>query len=244
MGLSERKTKQRLGEDPRNLAWANGRSIPLSRPPTEARKPRTDRKSYQTTHGSASSTLKSSAGPSVQALAWAHRAKVVSPTSPSRTKLNLLGIGGDNSNGDVSWKQNRGYELMLKRLNTSGDDDEGERIGVPVSVVPGGFVRAVEGTVTSEKGETNVAVGEVDEEERKRLRKERKRKEKAAAKGKASVAHDGTPSCVEPSSAAMDAASIISPSQPAVPEKPSRRILYVALPTSKSRKSLTSPSFS
>ena len=151
-------------------------------------------------------------------------------------KLNLLGIGGDNSNGDVSWKQNRDYELMLKRLNTFGGDDEGERIGVPVSVVPGGFVRAVEGTVTGGKGETDVATGEVDEEERKRLRKERKRKEKAAAKGKASVAHDGTTSCVEPSSATMDAASTVSPSQPAVPAKPSRRMPCVALPTSKSLK--------
>jgi len=42
---------------------------------------------------------------------------------------------------------------MLKRLNTSGGD-EGERIGVPVSVVPGGFVCAVGGKVTDEKGET------------------------------------------------------------------------------------------
>jgi len=38
-------------------------------------------------------------------------------------KLNLLGIGGDNSKGDLSWKQNRDYELMLKRLNTSGGDE-------------------------------------------------------------------------------------------------------------------------
>jgi len=86
-------------------------------------------------------------------------------------KLSLLGIGGNNSNGDVSWKQNRDYELMLKRLNNSGGD-EGERIGVPVLVVPGGFVRAAEGKVTDEKGETDVAAGEVGEEERKRLRKE------------------------------------------------------------------------
>ena len=27
MGLSERKTKQRLGADPRNLTWANGTSV-------------------------------------------------------------------------------------------------------------------------------------------------------------------------------------------------------------------------
>jgi len=32
MGLSERKTKQRLGTDPRNLSWANGKSALISRP--------------------------------------------------------------------------------------------------------------------------------------------------------------------------------------------------------------------
>ena len=122
---------------------------------------------------------------------------------------------------------------MLSRLNTSGGD-EGERIGVPVSVVPGGFVRTAERKVTDEKGETNVAAGKIDEEERKRLRKERKRKEKAAAKGKASVAHDGTTSFVEPFSATMDAASTVSPSQPGASANPPRRMPCVALTTSKS----------
>jgi len=67
-------------------------------------------------------------------------------------RLNLLGIGGSgggNSNhGDVSWKQNRDYELMLKRLNTTtaaaggdeGKDEDEERIRV-ASMVPDGFVR-------------------------------------------------------------------------------------------------------
>ena len=144
------------------------------------------------------------------ALAWESRAKAgrLSHISIGQ-KLNLLGIGGggggNNNHGDVSWKQNSDYELMLKRLNTttaaggdeSNDEDE-ERVRV-VSMVPDGFVRAGAGVDAGEgagvskvmdgKAATDVSIQEVDEDEkeRKRLRKERKqrRREKAAAKAKA-----------------------------------------------------------
>lgn len=153
-------------------------------------------------------------------------------------KLNLLGIGGNNGNhGDVSWKQNRDYEMMLKRLNTSGGDgdgnDEGEGESITVSMVPDGFVRAVEGKVADEMLATNVSAEEVDEKERKRLRKERKRKEKAAAKANACIDDDGISLGVTPSSAIMDPASTISSSQPVPSTKPPRRLAYVAFTTSR-----------
>ncbi len=151
-------------------------------------------------------------------------------------KLNLLGVGGNNeNNGDVSWKQNRDYEMMLKRLNTSeGDGDEGESI--KVAMVPDGFVRAVEGKATDEKVATNGSVEEVDEKERKRLRKERKRTEKAAAKANARIENDGISLGVAPSSAIMDPASTVSSSQPVPSAKPPRRLAYVALTTSRARR--------
>ena len=147
-------------------------------------------------------------------------------------KLNLLGIGGNNgNNGDVSWTQNRDYEMMLKRLNTSGDDDrddEGEE-SIKVSMVPDGFVRAVEDKMTDETVATNdVSVEEVDEKERKRLRKERKRKEKAAAKANASVENGGISLDVAPSSAIMGAAPTVSSPQSVPSTKPRRGLAYVA----------------
>jgi Pin2-interacting protein X1 len=152
-------------------------------------------------------------------------------------KLNLLGIGGGNNHnndGDVSWKQNREYELMLKRLNTStttgGDDDDNKEEGEDESIrVIGGFVRAGAGEskVMDEKVATDVSIkeeGEEDEEERKRLRKERKRrrKEEAVAKAKAKASS---------SSSTTDAVYTTVPSpQPVSPSstKPSRRLAYVA----------------
>ena len=110
-----------------------------------------------------------------------------------------IGSGGNNDHGDVSWKQNRDYELMLKRLNTTttsagGDegededeDEDEERVRV-VSMVPDGFVRAGAGAgegaevskVMDGKAATDVSIQGVDEdeEERKRLRKGRKQRRK------------------------------------------------------------------
>ena len=224
MGLSERKTKQRLGADPRNLAWANGKSAMFSchhpRRPIRARKFKLTRNSLDNsrfgqqylekfgwTAGSGSGLGASGQG----------RLSHISVTQ----KLDLLGICSNNNRGDVSWKQNQDYELMLKRLNTSGGD---EVESIKVSIVPDGFVRAVGGDVMDEKVETNVPVEEVDEKERKRLRKERKRKEKAAAKAKASITHDETSSEAIPPSATMNAAPTISSSQPVAPTKPPRRM--------------------
>jgi len=117
---------------------------------------------------------------------------------------------------------------MLKRLNDPGGDEESIR----VSMVPDGFVRAVEGEMTDEKAATNVSVEAVDEKERKRLKKERKRQEKAAAKAKASIENDGISLGAALSSAVMDAASTVSSSRPVPSTKPPRRLAYVAFITS------------
>ena len=174
-------------------------------------------------------------------------------------KLNLLGIGGggNNDHGDVSWEQNRDYELMLKRLNTTttsagGDegededeDEDGERVRA-VSMVPDGFVRAGAGVskVMDGKTATDASIQEidVDEEERKRLRKERKqrRKEKATAKAKAkakaNIENYGVSLDAAPFSAITDTdtpSTVLSspPPHPVPPSsttiKPSRRLAYV-----------------
>jgi hypothetical protein len=148
-----------------------------------------------------------------------------------------IGIGGNTkTDGDVSWKQNRNYELMLRRLNASGgdNDDDDDEESVRVSMVPAGFVRAVEGTMTDEKDARGVSVEEVDEKERKRQRKEQRRKEKAAAKAKAkaeeaSTENDASSLGVAPSSAItiMDAAPVVSPPPPVPSAKPPRRLAYV-----------------
>ena len=99
---------------------------------------------------------------------------------------------------------------MLRRLN-AGDgegqgqgEDEGEEEGeerpLVSVVVPGGFVRAVEGRGVDEQVETGVE--EVDEKERRR---------------------DGAPSRVAPPSATTGAASTVLPSQPAASTKPARK---------------------
>ena len=240
MGLSERKTKQKLGADPRNLAWANGKSALIRPSLSEPREPQTDwqkldnsrfgqqyLEKFGWTAGSGSGLGASGQG----------RLSHISVAQ----KLNLLGIGGNNgNNGDVSWTQNRDYEMMLKRLNTSGGDDDGDEGEecIKVSMIPDGFVRAVEGKVTDEMVATNgVSIEEVHEKEQKRLRKERKRKEKAAAKANASIENGGTSLGVAPSPTIMDAAPTVSSSR-SVPSsaKPRRGLAYVAFTTSRTRK--------
>jgi hypothetical protein len=111
----------------------------------------------------------------------------------------------------VSWTQNREYEAMLRRLNAppgecdgkgKGEDQgegegEGEEHALDPVVVPGGFVRAVEGRGVDEQG-----VEDVDEKERRR---------------------DGAPLRVAPPSATSAAASSVLSSQPAASTKPARK---------------------
>ena len=80
----------------------------------------------------------------------------------------MLGIGGGACSGDVSWTQNR----MLRRLNAAASDGENEgeeRTRVSV-VVPGGFVRAIEGRGMGEEVVVCVCVEEVGEKGRRRDR--------------------------------------------------------------------------
>lgn len=225
MGLSERKTKQRLGADPRNLVWANGKSALSSRvrpqhPPERASLRLTKSLSDNSRFGQQYLEKFGWSAGSGSGLGASGQGRL-SNISVAQ-KLNLLGIGGNNSNGDVSWRQNRDYELMLKRLNTSGGDEEEP---ITVSMVPDGFVRAVEDKETSEQVEENLSVvEEVGEKERTRLRKEDRRREKAAAKAKANIAHGGVSSVVEPPSAPVGAAFTVSSCPPAASTMPPRRM--------------------
>ena len=110
---------------------------------------------------------------------------------------------------------------MLKRLNTSGGEQDAPG---RVSMVPDGFVRAVEDQVQDGQDEERVSVEEVGREERKRLRKEQKRKEKAAAQANAGISFGGVPSEVEPPSAPVGAGLPVSSLQPATSSKPPRRM--------------------
>ncbi|OSX62725.1 hypothetical protein POSPLADRAFT_1046131 [Postia placenta MAD-698-R-SB12] len=112
MGLSGRKIKQRIPNDPRNLSWAN-----------DASKFGT---SYLQKFGWDSSV---GLGPSGEG-----RTTHISV----HQKLDMLGIGADHRNSEdgTAWKQGRDFENLLRRLNDSmGNEDSSEAIKVD------GFIR-------------------------------------------------------------------------------------------------------
>ncbi|KAF8608270.1 hypothetical protein BDV93DRAFT_586530 [Ceratobasidium sp. AG-I] len=100
MGLSERKTKQRIGADPRNLAWAEN----------AAKFGHT----YLAKHGWTPSTGLGVAGDGrVSHIAVAQ-------------KLDQLGIGAGRPDGPeaIAWKQAKEFEGLLERLNAAGAGGE------------------------------------------------------------------------------------------------------------------------
>ncbi|KZV64315.1 hypothetical protein PENSPDRAFT_615618 [Peniophora sp. CONT] len=174
MGLSGRKQKQRIGHDPRNLAWADdaakfGQQY-LSKFGWDASKGLGAEGEGRTSH------LKVS------------------------QKLDMLGIGHahQNSPDGIAWKQNRDFENLLKRLN--GKEGEGEKEGAVMS----GFHRPREEEVKEDAGEKRKRGGdddgEVDEKEAKRRRKEEKAKrkeEKAKRKAEKAAAKESSESEAE-----------------------------------------------
>ncbi|KAJ7076881.1 hypothetical protein B0H15DRAFT_863094 [Mycena belliarum] len=99
MGLSGRKEKQRIGADPRNLAWAD-----------DAAKFGT---SYLSKFG-----WDSSKGLGASGDGRISHIKVAQ-------KLDMLGIGAGQQkdpNG-IAWKQNKDFERLLARLNAGAEDD-------------------------------------------------------------------------------------------------------------------------
>ncbi|VDC01504.1 unnamed protein product [Peniophora sp. CBMAI 1063] len=152
MGLAGRKQKQRIGHDPRNLAWADdaakfGQQY-LSKFGWDASKGLGASGEGRTSH------LKVS------------------------QKLDMLGIGHahQNSPDGIAWKQNRDFENLLRRLN--GGEGEKE-VGTAVSGFDRAKEGEVEGDEeVGEKRKRVDAEGEVDEKEAKRRRKEEKTKRK------------------------------------------------------------------
>ncbi|KAI0659049.1 hypothetical protein C8Q70DRAFT_1120646 [Cubamyces menziesii] len=153
MGLSGRKVKQRIPNDPRNLAWAN------------------DANKF-----GAAYLAKLGWDPSQGlGVSGEGRTTAISVTQ----KLDLLGIGADHRNSEqgIAWKQNKDFENLLKRLNAANGngqvEDEGEAMKVD------GFVRAGPAagaeTVTSQKEEKDVSESDREEEGDKKSKKKRKK---------------------------------------------------------------------
>ncbi|KAH8828094.1 hypothetical protein DL96DRAFT_1709393 [Flagelloscypha sp. PMI_526] len=102
MGLSGRKTKQRIADDPRNLSWAD------------------DAAKFGTTYLSKFG-WDSSRGLGVDGSGRLSHIKV-------SQKLDMLGIGAAHQkdpNG-IAWKQNRDFENLLKRLNGDAVEESGD----------------------------------------------------------------------------------------------------------------------
>ncbi|KAI0365970.1 hypothetical protein BV20DRAFT_953190 [Pilatotrama ljubarskyi] len=153
MGLAGRKVKQRIPNDPRNLAWAN------------------DANKF-----GAAYLAKLGWDPSQGlGVSGEGRTKAISVTQ----KLDMLGIGADhrNSQEGIAWKQNKDFENLLKRLNaangTAQAEEEPERMKVD------GFVRAGPdagaGTVPEERATSEdvepAVEGEVEEKRSKKKRR-------------------------------------------------------------------------
>lgn len=147
MGLAGRKTKQRIGADPRNLSWADDASKFGS--------------AYLAKFG-----WDSSKGLGVAGDGRTTHVKV-------QQKLDMMGIGAahmHDPNG-IAWKQNRDFEDLLKRLNerTGGEGNGGEEEeGTKVE----GFVSAVESGKKDEK-ETDKKKKDKEGKKSKRKRKDK-----------------------------------------------------------------------
>ncbi|KAM5534755.1 hypothetical protein V8D89_011619 [Ganoderma adspersum] len=131
MGLSGRKTKQRIPNDPRNLAWAN------------------DANKF-----GAAYLAKFGWDPSGGlGVSGDGRTKALSVTQ----KLDMLGIGADHKNSaeGLAWKQNKDFESLLRRLNAPNGDGEGEDTRMKVD----GFTKGADMT-TIEAGRTVTLIGE------------------------------------------------------------------------------------
>lgn len=102
-------------------------------------------------------------------------------------KLDMLGIGAGAQKGaeGVAWKQNRDYEILLRRLNTGGGEEAAR--SVPESM---GFEQARnDGDGKEEDAEDpELKEKEVQAEETKKERKRRRRLEKEARAGEAEEA--------------------------------------------------------
>ena len=183
MGLSGRRTKQRIEKDPRNLSWADGMNLSF----------------WITLVVSSSSLSQTDASRFGQAylekFGW-DASKGLGVSGEGRTsaikvtqKLDMLGIGvrqQSNLEGGIAWRQNRDFEDLLRRLNdgtttetTNSTEllDSFHRAREPKS-------EAVEdGVVEKVKDDDGSSDGEQEREDvvAKKEKKKKKKKRKAAA---------------------------------------------------------------
>jgi len=153
MGLSGRKTKQRIGNDPRNLAWVD-----------DAAK---FGQAYLSKFG-----WDSSKGLGVSGDGRTNTIKVTQ-------KLDMLGIGMQHQNTPegIAWRQSRDFESLLRRLNGATAGDDSAAGSAADSAVPAGFHRAMvveNGEGDGSKKRKSVGVMEVEQDD-KVLRKKWKR---------------------------------------------------------------------
>ena len=126
MGLSGRRVKQRIPQDPRNLSWADGMfEIPFSLhffDPIFFKDAARFGSNYLSKFGwDASKGLGAGGDGRMSHIKVNH-------------KLDMLGIGAAHQKDPdgIAWKQNKDFESLLKRLNettvqnTSGETEDGE----------------------------------------------------------------------------------------------------------------------
>jgi len=152
MGLSGRKIKQRIPQDPRNLSWADDAS----------RFGSTYLSKLGFDHTDKDATLGISGVGLTQHLKVHH-------------KLDVFGIGAQHTkdpNG-IAWKQNRDFENLLKRLNADSEHPTGEKAGpAPID----GFQPARADGLAADA--TAVGSGTKGRDEERKMEKERGQKKK------------------------------------------------------------------
>lgn len=135
MGLAGRKTKQRISNDPRNLAWSESeRVLQIFELLTRRLLPLADAAKFGHTY--------------LAKLGW-NPALGLGIAGDGRTtniavaqKLDQLGIGAGRSGNDkdgIAWKQQDDFEQVLARLNRPTEDTASAHSGVDV-VAGLGFV--------------------------------------------------------------------------------------------------------
>ncbi|KAI6148456.1 hypothetical protein BKA82DRAFT_454555 [Pisolithus tinctorius] len=147
MGLAGRKVKQRIPADPRNLSWADDASR----------------------FGQA--YLSKFGWDATQGVGLGASGDGMKSHLKVSQKLDMLGIGAAHQKDPhgIAWRQNRDFEVLLKRLNEGANKDEAEEEENGV-VEQGGFVSATEGKVQEDAADCE-GVDIPRDKKRKRKRK-------------------------------------------------------------------------
>ncbi|GJJ08538.1 hypothetical protein Clacol_002756 [Clathrus columnatus] len=183
MGLAGRKVKQRIGADPRNLAWID------------------DSSKFGEKY------LQSLGWSSGQGLGLTGDGRV--DNIKIHQKLDLMGIGANRQGHDSNdWKAGREFDRLLSRLNQTQNNSQ-----EPDTHIPSGFEKASNEQLTPQTkkddstGEKRKRLPSEEEDtearrkrkKEKRERKEQKIKEREARKKAAEVKRVGSPVATEES---------------------------------------------